>query len=703
MATVELLDKIIDNVAGNVLVLDRGLRVVHASERAARLLGKDRSELVGAGWADVAPHEVRAREDLLARAFADEQVARAEAQFITAKGTRWYEYVIRPARNASGVVQWLVITSRDVTDRRVAQRRSEGLQALTVTLNAAVTDEAIAETVIHEAHEALGAAASVAYFFDERGVLRLAAHRGIAPVTAVRLATLPLDSMLPLAITVREQQAQWVGNREEMLKLFPAVASTATPVEVVQAFVALPLTLGESRYGGVAFSFDRPCAFDVPYRQYVNAMMAQCAQALERARLYREEQRARSRAALLADASRRMSEASLDLGVVLDTTCRIVVERLPESCSVLLLDEARERLELLAVHHQNPEIEESIRLTLAGAPVRVGEGMLGRVAQTGETLLVEDIPFEALRRLTKPEYLAHLERYPFKSLIAAPLRARGSVLGVIVASRAGGDPFRADDRLLLEELAARAATSIENAHLFKAEQDARRLRDDFLSIAGHELRTPLAALNLQIDLLARQASRIANDEAAEQLVGRAHKTTLQIRRLETLVNQLLDVSRISAGPIALERALVDLGNVVSDVGERFKEHARRVGSELRLVLEPSVAGNWDALRIEQVITNLLSNALKYGASKPVEVTLERQDRGARLQVRDHGIGIDAASRERIFGRFERAVSDRHYGGLGLGLWISQQIVIAHGGSIACASEVGQGTTFTVDLPFGTAS
>jgi len=221
---------------------------------------------------------------------------------------------------------------------------------------------------------------------------------------------------------------------------------------------------------------------------------------------------------------------------------------------------------------------------------------------------------------------------------------------------------------------------------------AVRARDDFLSIAGHELNTPLAALGLQLE----GVRRITNLDP-ETLRARLDKAIAQVRRLEGLVGELLDVSRISAGRLTLAREPIDLRVLAGNVVERLAPSAARASCPVHLDAAPA-SGTWDPARLDQVITNLLTNAFKYGAGKAIDVQVGAADGLARLAVRDHGIGVPAEDRERIFRRFERAVSDRHYGGLGLGLWISRQIVEAHGGRIWAEPAGEEGTRFVVELP-----
>ena len=169
-------------------------------------------------------------------------------------------------------------------------------------------------------------------------------------------------------------------------------------------------------------------------------------------------------------------------------------------------------------------------------------------------------------------------------------------------------------------------------------------------------------------------------------------------RLGLLVHTLLDVSRVTAGRFVLDLESVDLAEVTGEVLERMADELAQAGCALHLECPAPVRGRWDRGRLEQVVTNLVSNACKYGAGHPVTVSVAQQGRTARLAVRDGGIGITGADLERIFERFERAAGARDYAGLGLGLYITRQIVQAHGGTIRAESERARGSCFTVELP-----
>ncbi len=224
-------------------------------------------------------------------------------------------------------------------------------------------------------------------------------------------------------------------------------------------------------------------------------------------------------------------------------------------------------------------------------------------------------------------------------------------------------------------------------------------RDEFLSIASHELRTPLTAMRLQIESLVRLLEREpAGVSTSERIMHSAAAVRAQTTRLTLLVDKLLDVSSITDGQLELVREEIDLAAVVREVVEREQRRAVEACCAVTVRAEAPMAGRWDRLRIDQIVTNLLLNALKYGANAPIEIDVSGDGGSARIVFADRGIGIAPECHTRIFERFERAVSARRYGGLGLGLWITRQIVEAHGGRISVASALGAGAAFTVDLP-----
>lgn len=239
--------------------------------------------------------------------------------------------------------------------------------------------------------------------------------------------------------------------------------------------------------------------------------------------------------------------------------------------------------------------------------------------------------------------------------------------------------------------------AIDSSLLYRSAQEAIQTRDEFLSIASHELRTPLTSLLLRLDAIERSAKE-GRPVDARYVESSLDVIQRQAKRLSTLVEQLLDVSQMRRGRLDLHREEADLAEILREVSGRLAGSLALAGCSLSLCAPAPVVGHWDRLRMEQVITNLLSNAIKFAQSTAIEAGVEADATVARLFVRDRGMGIAPLDHERIFERFERAASPKHFGGLGLGLYITRQIVEAHGGTIRVSSAPGEGSTFLVELP-----
>ncbi|CAI8794055.1 Histidine kinase [Pseudomonas sp. IT-347P] len=230
-------------------------------------------------------------------------------------------------------------------------------------------------------------------------------------------------------------------------------------------------------------------------------------------------------------------------------------------------------------------------------------------------------------------------------------------------------------------------------------EQAVRMRDDFMSIVAHEVRTPLNGLILETQL---RKMHLARDNAAAFTLDKMHamvdRDERQIKSLIRLIEDMLDVSRIRTGKLSIRPSRFDLVQLVSNLLQNFAQQIEAAETEVSFTAPAPVEGNWDEFRIEQVVTNLLTNALRYGGRSPIQVRVYREGEEARIEVQDHGIGISKENQKRIFQQFERVSAKTVVAGLGLGLFISEQIVAAHGGSIVVESEINEGAQFRVCLP-----
>jgi PAS domain S-box-containing protein len=359
------------------------------------------------------------------------------------------------------------------------------------------------------------------------------------------------------------------------------------------------------------------------------------------------------RAVFLADATRLL--VSLDVERALDGVAHLAVPYLGEGCAIDVFWDGGPR-RLLAVSHDasrpiSPEIHPAV---LAG----------------NATIYPEDST----------------------SYLGIPLVTKAGIVGAITLAASSQRKYTQADLDLAEDLGRRAALAIENANLYKRAQEAVRGRDEFLSIASHEIRGPIMSLHLAVQMLGK--GQIPPDQQPKTfaIIERAD------RRLAQFVDELLDLSRIRTGGLRYEFEHVDLAEVARNVTNQLAGELARSGSQLTLTTDGQVYGEWDRFRVDQIVTNLLSNAIKFGLGNPIEIHVTARDGHAVLVVRDRGMGIDKDIQDRIFEPFERGVSVRHYGGLGLGLYIVKKLVEGMGGVVSVESAPSAGATFTVTLP-----
>ena len=410
------------------------------------------------------------------------------------------------------------------------------------------------------------------------------------------------------------------------------------------------------------------------------------------------EQRRAEKLQFLAEASATLTN-SLDVDETLRQLAALAVPRLADWCAIEML-EGEERSAQLAVAHVDPAKVSHAWALRERHPLdwkqRFG---LPEVLRTGRPELYEQIN-EALPRLAAvadDDYLSAIRALGIHSAIIAPLVTRGRILGAITLVHAeSGRHYDAADLALVEDLAARAALAVENARLYHEAREAVRKREDFLSIASHELKTPLTSLKLTVAALDREAARGGVPDSFRSWLKRIQT---QSSRLATLVDQLLDVSRLSAGRLVLHREPVDLSELAAEVVHRFADEAARLGTTVTLEAPGPVSVSADRHLLDQVLTNLVSNALKYGGGTPVQVQVDCE-REPRLRVWDRGPGVSPEEQDRIFERFERGQLAEGRVGMGLGLWIVREIVTAHQGTVRVESRPGTGATFEVSIPRG---
>ena len=313
----------------------------------------------------------------------------------------------------------------------------------------------------------------------------------------------------------------------------------------------------------------------------------------------------------------------------------------------------------------------------------------------------DDITLDIRYGKNAPHFGIPVSHLRVKSYLAVPIVSRnGDVLGALFYGHEKAGVFSNSEESMIEALASQAAIAIDNALLFRKANEAIQFRDEFLSIASHELKTPITALKLQIQMMLRQIEKGLKLEGTDVFLKTARLSNQQIIRLTGLVDELLDVTRIRSGKLNLQKEKIDINKFLDEILERMKSQME--ASKTFVEYEKSsreIVGEVDPLRFEQIMTNLLSNAAKYGDFKPIQMKVDQLENKLIVAITDHGKGISPEDQERIFQRFERVeTAVKGISGLGLGLYITKQIVDAHGGIISVKSQLGKGTTFTVEIP-----
>jgi predicted ATPase/signal transduction histidine kinase len=428
-------------------------------------------------------------------------------------------------------------------------------------------------------------------------------------------------------------------------------------------------------------------------------LSSQIATSLENSRLFEkltleidERKRAEAAVRFLADSGAALAE-SLDYRATLTRVARLAVSFLADWCVVDALEDGE--LHPVAAAHRDPEKETLLhdfrRLQDIQGPPRTGgvlaSGRPGVTSEVTDAVVAELAP--------DPEGQRRLRAIGIQSTMTLPLQVADRSLGVITFVSA--DPARRygpNEVALASELARRAAMAIDNARLYRESQEAISLRDEFLSIASHELNTPIAALLLRIEGLQSEMAAGAPLDLSRSLQVMLRQT----QRLSGLVAEILDVALVQGKRLQLHLERADLAAIVREVVERFSEELARSKSPLTVVVDPTVLGRWDRARLEQVVTSLLENAIKFARGRPITITATTVGGRARLIVKDEGMGIAAERLPHIFARLERGVPATQYGGLGLGLYLVREIVHALGGTVSVESVLGAGATFTVELP-----
>ena len=672
-----LFDALLDGSTDHIYVVDRELRYTHVSRGGAEALGLTPEVMRCRTWrelglpaATMEPVEKEWRD-----IFASGRTRQREVEYMTPAGKRYFEYFASPVREDSRITAVLVV-SRDITVRVEAEnevrRARERYRSFVANSSEAIWRFELDTPIDTTMPEDL----QIQQSFD-RGYL--------AECNDVMARMYGF-----------ERAEDIVGARLHQM-LDPNVESNR---EFLRAFIrgGYRLVDAESaetdRYGQRKYflnSFVGVCENG----QFLRAWGTQ--RDVTEEKRVTETQRARAE---FLDRANELFAQTLDYEQTLRNLASMAVPRLGDWCAVDMID-ADGTVRRLAVQHPNPEI---LKLAFALQEKYPGDkssprGLYG-VIRSGRTDWMREIPAELIDKAAVDDEHRHmLRKLRLKSYICTPIKARGRIAGVLtLVNSAESRLYDEDDVRLAESLAVRAGYAIENAMAYRDVVDANRSKDEFLATISHELRTPLTAILGWANLATLSNYEPATMRKAIEMIERSAKTQA------TLIDDLLDVSRIITGKFHLERTAVDISAIVRNVITASRPAAEAKRITIEVTSPDAVTIRADAARIQQIVWNLISNAVKFSLEDGrIHVTVSSDGSFASLRVHDEGIGIAPELLPRVFERFWQADSstNRAQGGLGLGLAIVKHLTELHGGTVHAESAgVGRGAAFTVTLPVG---
>jgi signal transduction histidine kinase len=696
---------VFDELLDAVLIADDDRRFVDGNSAACALLGVPLHAIVG-----------KRSEDFAAPVPGYDALA-AWARFI-ARGHDAGEFPLLRPDGSRLVVEYRarahiapgahVFVLRDTTARlAIGQRlvdsgaRAERLQEMASKLVEASSVGEIFELIAKRGVEHLGIRCAWLGMIDRRaGALVELRYAGPPGERASSVESIPLSAPVPIAAAAREGRAIFVETREKLEARWPAAAALFSASSM--AVAAAPLVVSKIPIGAIMLAYEEPHVFDDAERAFVQAMAQLCAAAIDREAAHRTLQDSERAHRFLADAGVALAQ-SLDEVDTLRNVAELAIGSFADWCWVDLRDPTSGEIVRVAVagsRQSRPAVAESPN----DAPRSIrpdSKYPALRALREGEAVLVRDFDDAAWRAAMGGDPRLMGQPAP-RSVMAVPLRARGESFGALTLARNDASrPYEERDLQFATEVGRRASVAIENARLYAtarrdraSAEEASRAKDQFLAVLGHELRNPLAPIATALRLMALRAGNACISERA--IIER------QVQHMTRLVDDLLDVSRITRGKVELRRRPIEIADVIAKAVEIASPALEQKQHRLEVDVPPfGLTVNGDAGRLAQVFANLLTNSAKYTppyGDVSVRATCDR--RSVRVSVRDTGMGIAPEVLPHVFEVFvQGARRDAVRAGLGLGLAIVRSLTELHGGRVEAQSDgLNQGSEFVVELP-----
>lgn len=676
------LDFILQGVGAGVIAHDPGGRVIFVNDLAAHKSGFDtptqfkkasqseihsRIEMWNEDGSPLISEMLPSRLALQGIEAPSEKVVKYRLKNETA--FKWSVHRSKALLDLHGQVMMVVTLVRDITDRKNAELEREKFH------EEALTERARLKAVIEQV---------------ETGVLIMSAGDKKTIFSNEKLREIWRVSELPIDASARYRLLRGfrLDGTELRLSDWPSYRCIASGITVKDE--EYEILRGDRSRAYIKISA-------TPIRDAKNEVIAAVVAVQDVTEIRKQQQ-----IASFLDEANQVLSSSLEYHRTLGVITKLAVPKLGDWCSISIIDENGPGH--FTVAHEDPSmlaLAEEFRIkypTDWNAETGTAQVLRSGVSKLYPLITEEMLAAAAIDR----RHLELLIALKLHSVIMVPISSHSSTFGVLTLI--SSDPVRQYDHRDLktaEALALRAGQAIENAKLYEQAQNAIRSRDSLISVSAHELLTPVSGSKLQMQLMRKRMS-LGHEITPAMIAKMVDQTERQLDRLSRLVNEMLDLSRINLGKLTIEKNPTALSELITDIVERMQGHMDAAACKVCLQIEQGIHGNFDSYRLEQVLSNLLSNAARYARGKSVVVALHAENADwVNLSVIDEGIGVRKEDQERIFQRFERAATIDEGSGLGLGLFVVKQIVEAHGGTVSLESEFGKGSKFIVRLPLGT--